>query len=312
MAGTPGITRRTLLYAAPAVFGLSGAVACDSRLTVDMPRLALATGPEGATYRESGRALATLWNQALAEPVVQTVFTEASVDNLRLLRGGEVDIAYANVDVLRPHIDEVGALLRIFDSVVHLVALADSGVHSLSDLRGRPVALGLPGSGTRFTGSRLLAAAGVEVDARDYGQQRAAQALVAGDVDAVMSLTAMPTPAISWLLENAPPIRFVELSAEAEAIQRAHPGEYLPVTISNVVYPGVATTRTVAVPTLITVLSGFPSDVARVLTQTAVEGAETLAKTRPEANQISLRTAAAVAPIGLHPGAAGWFRDVKP
>ena len=308
LARAGSLRRRTLLLS---TVGLGIAASCDTSPDLDVSRLILATGPAGATYRESGGALARVWNDALQRPVVETVFTEAGVDNTRMLRAGEVDLAFSNVDILRPHAN-VTALLRIFDSVAHLVTLRDSGVRTLADLRGRPVALGLPGSGTRFTSSRLLKAAKVDIESRDLGQQIAAQALVDREVDAVMSLTAMPTPAITWLLENGPPIRFIDLSAETKAIQRAYPGEYLPVTISNTVYPGVATTHTLAVPTLIAILRGFPTDVARLLTKATVQGADTLARTRPEAHQINSRTAAATAPIPLHPGAADWFRSQKP
>ncbi|WP_461296409.1 TAXI family TRAP transporter solute-binding subunit [Streptomyces harbinensis] len=307
--GSPrGISRRALLAAGP--LGLTAGM-CGAGPVLGIDRLKLATGPEGATYRESGAALVALWNDALGRDAVEVVFTEASVDNLRLLLAEEVDLAYANVDVLRPHDGETSALLRIFDSVVHLVTLRDSGLRTLTDLAGRPVACGLPGSGTRFTGQRLMDAARVEVDVRDLGQQEAAQALVDGRVDAVFSLTAMPTPAISWLLEHAPPLHFVDLAAEAEAMRSAHPGEYLPVTISGTVYPEVATTVTLAVPTLIAVRAGFPAEAARFFTRTTVEGADALARSRPEAYQINPRTAAATVPIALHPGAADWFRSAK-
>ncbi|MFX4294286.1 TAXI family TRAP transporter solute-binding subunit [Streptomyces bohaiensis] len=309
MAPARELSRRALLAAGVGVVALS---ACDTSPSPDVRGLRLATGPEGATYRESGAALTELWNETLGRRAVEVVFTEASVDNVRLLLSDEVDLAYANVDVLLSHRDETPALLRIFDSVVHLVTLRESGIRTLQDLAGRPVAMGLPGSGTRFTGGRMLAAAGVEVEELDLGQKEAARALVAGEVDAVASLTAMPTPAIAWLLDQDAEIHFVDLGAEAEAIQRAHPGEYLPVTISGTVYPGVATTRTLAVPTLLAVRREFPDDVATKLTGTTVRGAGRLARTRPEAYQINPRTAAATAPIPLHPGAARWFREVKP
>lgn len=310
MGSGRALSRRALLLAA---LGAGLTAACERGPDIDVTRLVLATGPVGATYRESGAALAKVWNEALAAPVVRTLSTEASVDNVRLLRRREVDLAYANVDVLREHHERFSGLLRIFDSVFHLVTLSDSGVRELSDLRGRPVALGLPSSGTRFTAERLLTAAGTEVRAADHGQQSAARALLDGEVDAVMSLTAMPTPAIAWLLESdRPPLRFIDLSAEMRVLQRQHPGEYLPVTISNTVYPGASTTRTFAVPTLIAVRHDFPFDLARFLTRATVKGADVLADTRPEAHQINARTAAATAPVALHPGAADWFRDNKP
>lgn len=279
---------------------------------MDVDRLTLATGPDGATYRESGAAVAKVWNEALARPVVETAFTQASVDNIRMMLAREADLAYVNLDVLRPHEGELSALLRIFDSVFHLVTLRETGVRSLSDLPGRRVALGLPGSGTRFTAERLLKAAGVNIEYRDYAQQSASQALLDGEVDAAMSLTAMPTPALSWLLRQERAVRFIDLSAETRVMQKAFPGEYLPVTISNTVYPGVPTTNTLAVPTLIAVRRDFPRHIARLLTKVTLQKAGTLAHTRPEAHQINPRTAAATAPVSLHPGAADWFRSSKP
>lgn len=307
-----GPSRRTVLRAM-AVGTVLAVAGCAPSAPPRVDRLRLATGPAGAVYREFGAALAELWNAAWGAQVVTVVPTDASVDNVHLLLDGEVELGLVNVDVAHPHREELRALLRVFDSVVHLLVPEDSPVGSLADLAGLRVSVGLPGSGTRFVADRLLSAAGVAVLPSELGQADAAEALYQGRVDAVLSLTAMPTPAISWLLQQPRArFRFVDLSADGRELHRRHPGEYLDVTITGTVYPEVAAAATLAVPTLLAARADLAEEIAAFCTRSTVLGAAELSRSRPEARQINRRTAVATTPIRLHPGAADWFRSVKP
>lgn len=309
------LTRRqamTTLVGAAGALALGG---CTGRPVPDLGpgSLTLATGPDGAVYREIGSAVADLWNQVWASPVVRTVETDASVDNQRLLLAGEVDLGFVNVDVAQTGRDGLAALLRIFDSVLHLIVPAESPVRALGDLQGRSVALGLPGSGTRFTGSRVLELAGVQIEDRALNQAVAARALAAGEVEAMFSLSAMPTPALSRLVEESSGgYRFIDLSQHTGSLLAAYPGEYLSVTISAAIYPGIQPAQTAATPTLLLCQEGMDDDVAQFLTATLLGGADQLRQGRPEANQVNVRTAVATAPVPLHPGAAEHYRQVKP
>lgn len=306
-------SRRTVLCGALGCAGLLALGGCSGPAPPEVDRLRLATGPAGAVYREMGGALAQVWNEVWGREVVEVVPTDASVDNRDLLLAGEVQLGFVNVDVGQADRDRLPALLRVFDSVVHLVVREDSPVTSMADLQGRRVALGLPGSGTRFTCERLLENAGVSVEVESLSQADAAEAIVDGEVEAVFSLTAMPTPALTWLLEESGHrYRFVDLQEPSAGLQAAHPGEYLSVTISSAVYPGVSPANSLAVSTLLLTIPELSDDLARFLTSTVIEQAETLRERRPEAGQINPRTAVATAPIPLHPGAADYFRSVKP
>lgn len=309
----PSITRREALQ----VLGLATAgalvLAGCSRTEPAPPALRLATGPAGAVYREMGAALIQLWNGAWGSDVVQAVPTGASVDNLGLLLARDVELGFVNADVAGPHRDELRSLLRVFDSVVHVLVPAGSPAHGLADLEGLRVSLGLPGSGTRFVADRLLEVSGTSVARSGLGQQEAARALAEGRIDALVSLTAMPTPAVSWLLDQpGDGYRFLPLGPAVSRMHEEFPAEYLDVTISQAVYPGAAATPTIAVPTLLLARADLPDDVARFLTRTTIEGAATLRDARPEAWQINPRTAIATSPVPLHDGSAAWFRAVKP
>ncbi|MGO1316960.1 MAG: TAXI family TRAP transporter solute-binding subunit [Cellulomonadaceae bacterium] len=315
MRSAPGISRREALrlLGALAAAGAGAAVlgGCSRALPAPQP-LRLATGPAGAVYREMGGALVELWNEVWDAPAVTQVLTGASVDNLALLLSGEVELGLVNVDVAAERRTEVRALLRIFDSVLQVVVPAASPVRRLADLDGLPVSVGLPGSGTRFLTDRLLEAAGIEVRAIELGQLDASHALLADEVEAFITLTAMPTPAVEWLLDQpGEGFRFLNLEDEAARLHAAHRGEYLDVVVSTAVYPGAATTPTVAVPTLLAARPDLPDDVAELLVRTTLEEAARLRSLRPEAWQINPRTAVATAPVPLHPGAAAWLRSVK-
>ncbi|MEZ4630063.1 MAG: TAXI family TRAP transporter solute-binding subunit [Deinococcales bacterium] len=45
-------------------------------------------------------------------------------------------------------IDNIRALGVAYSNTMHLVTLADSGITSLADLKGKKVSVGAPGSGT--------------------------------------------------------------------------------------------------------------------------------------------------------------------
>lgn len=334
------ISRRRLLQwsaLAAGVVATSGALAgCGiSEDPPEVDRLRLATGPAGAVYREMGAALADLWNEAWGREVIQLVATEAAVENLQLLNEERVELAFINVDVLASEDTGHRALLRIFDSVLHLMVPVDSAIETLADLVGARVAAGLAGSGTRFISDRLLRAAELTVatasdavsagvpavELIDLAQDDAAAGLAAGEVDAILSLTAMPTPALTDLFADDGAYRFVDLTEPLQALQAAHPDEYLSVTISGAVYPGVEAVTAPGVPTLIAVGATDRGDdrisrqitdeIARFLTRTVIEGAAELRAVRPEAAQINVRTAVATTPIELHLASAGYFRSIK-
>lgn len=306
------VCRRTVLAAILSAAGLVTLGGCSDPTPPAVDRLRLATGPPGAVYREIGAAFAQIWNAAFGGDVVEVIPTDAALQNSLMLRAGEAELGFVNVDVAQTEAPMLVALFRAFDSVLHLVVPVSSPVTSVADLQDRSVAMGLAGSGTRFTAERLLRAVGVTVEPRDLSQADAAEALRAGHVDALMSLTAMPTPAISSLVEGpGPAVRFLDLADPAAALIRRHPEQYLGVAINAAVYPGIEPVSTLAVPTLLTSMPDLTDDIATFLVATVFEHAEQLRALRPEAGQLNLRTAIATVPVPLHPAAAGYFRSVK-
>ena len=200
--------RRLLGYGAGVLAGAGAAAAAGWAGLADRPgppadapaELRIATGPPGAVYREMA--------ERFPRTRVWAVPTGASVDNLNLLASGGTELAFASLDAtvagLRsgtPH--DVTAVARLYDSWFQALVPYGSPVRGLTDLTGRPVAAGASGSGTRFTTDRLVAVAGIAPRLVTATQDAGADALAAGTVDALLTLTGVPTPAVTRLAQNA-------------------------------------------------------------------------------------------------------------
>ncbi|MBM0276235.1 TAXI family TRAP transporter solute-binding subunit [Micromonospora tarensis] len=310
------LSRRAVLLAAGGML-----VGCTREPEVDEVHLRLATGPAGAVYRRIGGALAEHISEYVPGATVTTVPSRASTDNIRMLRAGEVQLGLTSLDVLittdgsAP--EGLSAICRLYDSHLHLVVMAGSGLDEFADLTGKRVSLGAHDSGTEFTSARVLQLARMRADRRFLSQADSAASLRDGKIDAMFSLTGVPTPAITELALRHP-VRMIPLDAQADALCRAYPGPYAPAMIPATAYASVPATRTVAVPNVLLVRNDLPADLVYAITDTIFTHTGTIAsgsrddgEAVPEAWQINVRTAISTATIPLHPGAAAWFRDRK-
>ncbi|MGH3387360.1 MAG: TAXI family TRAP transporter solute-binding subunit [Actinomadura sp.] len=308
--------RRAVLLAAGGLL-----VGCSRQHEADKIHLRLATGPAGAVYRRIGGALAEHISEQVPGATVTTVPSGASTDNIRMLRAGEVHLGLTSLDALittdgsAP--EELSVICRLYDSHLHLVVMAGSAIDEFRDLEGKRISLGARDSGTEFTSLRVLMLGPVNADGRYLSQAESAAALRDGEIDAMFSLTGVPTPAITELAQRHP-IRLIPLDAQADALFTAFPGPYTPAVIPTTAYTGVPATRTVAVPNVLLARNDLPDDLVYAITDTIFTHTGTItsagrddAEAVPEAWQINVRAGISTASIPLHPGAAAWFRDRK-
>lgn len=307
------LDRRAALRGLTALAVGTVAVACSDPPAPDLARLVLLTGPPGAVFREIGSSLVTALQPHLPRTSVTARATGSSVDNLHYLTAGAGQLGFASLDA----VESTGrapaglsAVGRLYDSFLHLVVLERSPIRRFADIDRRKVSLGAPGSSTGFTSDRLLGMTGVRPVGVQLSQTDGANALADGSIDALLTLTGIPTPAITDLARRLP-IRLVPLADEANALATAFPGPYVPATIPTTTYHDVPPCETVAVPNLLLTRNDLGDDVVRIVTGTAFTEVAAITKGHPEASHINVRTGIATGIVPLHPGAAGWFRDVK-
>jgi uncharacterized protein len=173
--------------------------------------LRLATGSTGGTYFPLGGGMAAVWSNQIDGLRVSTQATGASVENLRLLQSGEVELAMAvngvAVDALNnqgtfaddPPFDFV-AIGNVYGEVLQVIARADAGVSTIEDLAGLRVQVGPPGSGTEVAARNILNQHGIDPDSDitafndTFGD--AAVQLRDGTVDAAFAILALPAASI--------------------------------------------------------------------------------------------------------------------
>lgn len=312
-----GPDRRTTLRGAVGAFAAVAVGGCAWREPSPAPSvLVVATGPPGAVYREIGAEIARLLDERLPHTRVETVETGASHDNLRLISTGEAHLGLANLDSVLADESAGGsaslrAVGRLYDSFVHLVVLDASPVRRLADLEGRRVSVGAHNSGTEFTADQILAETGVSPEVVRLDQAVSARALGDGEIDAMFSLTGLPTPAIADLAERHV-IRLVDLSEAADEMADAHPEAYFPAGIPATTYEGVSACPTMSVPNLLLCSAELPEDLVHTVTDTVYTRAGQIAASRPEAAQINVRTGISTGVVPLHRGAVRWYRSNKP
>ena len=283
--------------------------------------LALATAGTGGVYYVLGGSIAELWSRDLPEYDFVAEVTGGSVENLSLLLGGDVQVAfsmgtnahevfYATGSFSGREPAQVLALSALYPNVLHLVTLEGTGVESLVDLVGRRVSVGAPGSGTEVAARTLLEGNGIGYD--DFRPQRlnfneTASALRDGNIDAGFLSAGPPTSAIMDLATARPmrlvPIGVVEVENTSMLDPTVSRDFFLPGT-----YPGQESeVGTLSTPNLLVVHAGMSEELVYDLTKAlfAVQGE--LAGVHPAARHISAEYTLEASPIPLHPGSVRYY-----
>jgi TRAP transporter TAXI family solute receptor len=184
-------------------------------------RVVMATGGvDGAYHRFAQRYAEYLAREGIA---LELRPTAGSVENLGLLRAGEVELALVQGGITdgleEPALRSLGS---VYYEPLWLFHRADMTVRRVGDLAGLRVAVGPEGSGTRALVSRLLQDNGLAPGAlwRDLGGSAAADALRAGEVDAAFFVMAPQSPLIDALLRD-PNIAVADF-ARADAYSRRY------------------------------------------------------------------------------------------
>jgi len=312
-----GPNRRSVLLGAAGAAVAAAAGGCSRGPEYGITGLVVATGPPGAVFREIGAKFAILLRESLPSLEVTTVQTGASLDNLYLLDDGAADLGFASLDTVLSYENDTGsgawlnAVGRLYDSFVHLVVLDDSPVRELSDLEGLRVSVGSVNSGTEFTVAEILERTGLTVDSVRLDQAASAEALSSGEIDAMFSLTGLPTPAVADLADGHA-VRLIDLADTADVMADAYPEAYFPATLPATTYSGVPACPTMSIPNLLLCRADLDDALAYQVTDTVYRGQARLAAQRPEAAQINVRTGISTGVVPLHPGSERWYRANKP
>lgn len=309
------IPRRTLLTAL--ALGLTATAGCGSG---PQRSLTIAAGESGGLYLSFAKLLAT----AIGDDALRVIETEGSLDNLKRLGAGEVDLALVLADAALdatstggPPATPVHAIGRVYENYLQLVVLADSRIETLAHLAGHTLSLGADGSGAKLTGRRLLTAAGLTPSAapaavieQHYSLSRAIAALKAGHIDALLWSGGVPTPALAQLSAHRG-IRLLPLDTALKALQSAHGPVYHRVTVPADAYDAPDEVATIGVANLLVCRPDTDPKVTEAVARVLVTHAAKLVPPEVLGTQfLDPRSLIVTAGIPLHPGAKTAYQEL--
>jgi len=287
-------------------------------------QLSIATGGTGGTYYPYGGGLAELIGNHIEGADAVAEVTGASVENMGLVWRGDSDLALALADTVYQayngtgdfegrQLENIRALASIYPNAVQLVTLADSGIESLSDLAGKTVSVGAPGSGTELNARALLEANGItydDFDPRRLNFNETADAIRDGDIAAGFWSVGPPTSSIMNLATTRD-IRLVGLTQEEIAKAREAEPVFAAYTLKAGLYEGMdAAVQSIGIPNVLAVSSEMNEELAYQITKVLFEQTDELIAIHPAANDTTVEFSVESTPIAFHPGALRYYEEV--
>jgi TRAP transporter TAXI family solute receptor len=289
--------------------------------------LSIATGGSGGVYFPYGGALARLISEKVPGVQATAEVTNASVDNLKLMQLGKVDLAFTLADTVaeavrgRGPFKDTGAIGSIrtvavlYTNYLHVVAREGAGIRRVADLAGKTVSVGSPGSGTELIADRVLSAARIDprtgIVRHTLSVAESAGALKDGKLDAFFWSGGVPTPALQDLA--ATPGITIALIPQDDLLlmmQRDYGELYRLAMIPAGVYRGLdREVATVGVTNLLVASSSLDEDLVYAITKAMFDGKATLVAGHPEARHLAPPGSLEVSPAPFHPGAAKFYRE---
>ncbi len=289
--------------------------------------LSIATGGTGGVYYPTGGAYAEVINKYLEGYSAVAEVTGASVENVGLISRGDSDIALALADTVYqayagtgrfgeggefPQLANLRALGSAYPNAMHIVTLADSGINSLSDLAGKRISVGAPGSGTEVSAKAILEANGLtydDIDEQFLNFNETADALRDGQLDAGFLSVGPPTSSLLSLAETRN-IALISMTDEEVANALAAEPTFAPYTIKGGLYKGQdADTTTIGTPNVIVVAAEMDEDLAYKIISALYAHIDEVIAVHPSAKDTTPEFSLASTPIPLHPGAIRYYQE---
>lgn len=289
-------------------------------------RLVIGTGGTGGVFFPYGGGLARVFTEKLENAEATAEVTGGSVDNMKLIQVGDADLGLSTVDSAYDALIGEGAykdtgaveacaLAVLYTSFVHVVALEESGITMVAEMKGKRISVGSAGSSTEGAADRILAAAGLDPQAditRDnLSVAESVAAMKDRKIDAFFWIGGLPTAAVSDLVATPNlPVKFLDTSEFVEGLRAEFGPVYTAFDIPAGTYAGFdSAIPGIGIGNILFVSATMPVALAHQLLDTIFTNLDEVRKSHPEAEKLSLETAIQGSSIPFHPGAIQYYAE---
>lgn len=286
-------------------------------------RVSIGTGGTGGLFYVIGAGIAEVLNKHMADTTARAEVTGASVENNHRVASGQMTLGLSSSSTLYEarHGEgpfnvsgalDVAAIAYLYPAVLQVATIDGEGIESFSDLKGKRVSMGPPGSNAAVLATRLMEEHGVfaDITPRFLSYTEGVQALMNGQVDATVVLAGAPTAALIDL-DSQKDMKLLSADpAKLDALTEKYPF-YQSYVLPAETYPDMTKPVLVVNDPAILFTSG-KEDQTKIynITKSIFEHLDELGAVHPQASKISLETASTT-PVPLHPGAEKYFAEAK-
>lgn len=217
--------------------------------------LVIATGGETGVYYPVGQEICKRLNADRVDHGLRCSAraTAGSYYNIEALRRGEAEYAIVQSDWQHYAVRGAGgpqplaafpslrAIMALHPEVLTVVVRQDAKIRTLSDLEGKRVNLGLPGSGQRESIRLVFESMGQEIERlvipMQFPPESQAEALCEGSADALVYLAGQPNASIGEALARCETMMLPIAGELIDRFTRQNP-YYAAITIPANTYPG--------------------------------------------------------------------------
>jgi uncharacterized protein len=284
--------------------------------------LRLMTGPQGGSWYPLGGAIKNVVEDEMSGTTVQ-VLPGAGIANVKAIEAGKADIAFANsvstVDAIEgrpPFEGEAGNVCNVatlYPQYFQIVALADEGIESVADLKGKSFTTQPTGNTGEAITAQLLEAYDLSYDDLSrvsfVSYNDSVSLLKDGNAVAFTLGTTIPASAVMDLA-SARDIKLLDVPDDKfQAMKEMNPG-YTHVTVPAGTYPGQdEDVKTIGYATHIVARCDLPEETVRGVLEQIVEHQQDLASVAKAVGETPLEQMAEDIGVPLHPGAEAFFQE---
>jgi len=305
---------------------IAGAMLLALAGAVQAQNISIATGGTGGVYYPIGGGLAAALSKYVPGMQATAEVTGGSVDNLKLVGSGKPYVAFSMADAAQDALRgedkfkgnavPVRTLMVLYPNRMHVVTVDGTGIAKFSDLKGKRVSTGSPGSATEVMAFRLIEAAGLDKD-KDLKRERlgaaeSVNAIKDRKIDAFFWVGGLPTAAVTDLA-NTPgmKIRLVDHADLVPAMNKKYGNLYYADLIEKVVYKGMdADNHIASVANILVASQAMPDKEVYSILKTIFDHKADLVAVHKECENFKLENQKQTAsPLPWHPGAVKYFGE---
>ena len=288
-------------------------------------RISITTGGTGGVYYPMGGGMANILSKYVPGLQATAEVTGGSIDNLKLINAGKSEVAfsmadagwdaYEGLDKFKDGKVPLRTLMVLYPNKMHVVTIEGTGISKLSDLKGKRVSTGSPGSGTEVMALRVLEAVGID-GKKDFKPERlgvaeSVNAIKDRKIDAFFWVGGLPTAAVTDLAATpGVKLRLIDHDEAVDAMNKKYGPLYVKGVIPAGTYPGQDKPNTeVDVWNILLTNDKMTDAMAYSIVKTLFEKKPELVTVHKEAQNIELKSQTVGSPIPFHPGAKKYLEE---